>query len=144
VDDIFKVHAKSNRKEIFTLKGNVAEFYSSSRRKRQTAPENNLRNSLSDRVSVKRMRRVQTTPLQNGSGMGDGFDRRHHLVDGFAHHVLAISRAEVDGGRSWIPSSTGSFSGTCPGVCRWIAFECGCKLSRLEQVVDHNSDPRFR
>jgi hypothetical protein len=48
---------------------------------------------------------VQAMPLQNGFVMGNGFNRRIRVVEGFARPVLAISRAEVEGGRSWIPSS---------------------------------------
>jgi hypothetical protein len=90
-------------------------------------------NAVSDRLIVKRMAAHRAMPLQNGFGMGNGFNRRIRVVNGFARPVLAISRAEVDGGLSWIPSSVQSFSGTCHCVCRLVAFESNCKLSRLDE-----------
>jgi hypothetical protein len=81
------------------------------------------------------MRHFHAMSLQNGSGMGNGFNRRIRVLDGIARPVLEISRAETEaaGARSWIPSSIEFFSRTCQWVCRWIAFEGDCKLSRLEQ-----------
>jgi hypothetical protein len=75
----------------------------------------------------------QGMPLPNGSGMKNGFDRRIRVLDGFARPVLEISRAEVEGGCAWIPSSIESRFETCPRVCRWVVFEGSCKLSRLEK-----------
>jgi uncharacterized protein YuzB (UPF0349 family) len=65
--------------------------------------------------------------------MENGFNRRIGVLDGFARAVLEISRVEVEGGRSWIPSSIESFSGPLPRVGHLNAFEGDCKLSRLEQ-----------
>jgi hypothetical protein len=86
-----------------------------------------------DSVIIKGMRHLQAMPLQNGSGMGNGFNRRIHVLDGIVRPVLEISKAETAGGRWWIPSSIESFSRRCQWVCRWLAFEADCKLSRLEQ-----------
>jgi hypothetical protein len=60
--------------------------------------------------------------LKKGLGMENAFNRRIRVGDGFARPVLEISRADADGGRLWIPSAVQSFSETCPGVSRSIAF----------------------
>jgi hypothetical protein len=66
-------------------------------------------NSVSDRITVKRIARLQPMRQENGFGMGNGkwemgngFHRRIRDRDGFARPVLAISRAGVEGDRSWI------------------------------------------
>jgi hypothetical protein len=76
---------------------------------------------------------VQAMTLQNGFEMGNGFSHRIRVLNGFARLVLAISRAEVEGGRSWIPSSIELFSAWGHCVCRWVASDGGCKLPGLEQ-----------
>jgi hypothetical protein len=81
----------------------------------------------------------QAKPLQNESGMGNGFNRRIRVLDGIARAVLTISGAEGEGRLLWIPSSVELFSGRCDRVCRWVAFEGGCKLSRLEQYAFYAS-----
>jgi hypothetical protein len=96
---------------------------------------NEMLNAIRDRVIVKRMGDGQAKPLQNECGMENGFNRRIRVLDGIARPVLGISGSEVKGEFFWIPSSVEMFSGTCPRVCWWVAFEAGCKLSRLEQAA---------
>jgi hypothetical protein len=96
-------------------------------------------NSVRDRVTIEQMRHLQAMPLQNESGMGNGSNRRIRVLDGFVRPVLEISTAEAEGRRAWIPSSIESFSRWCQWVCRWFAFECDCKLSRLEQSTFYRS-----
>jgi hypothetical protein len=92
-------------------------------------------NSVQNRVSAKRMGGGQAKTLQNGSGIGNGFNRRILVLDGIARPVVTISGAEVEGRLLWIPSSAELFSGRCDRVCRWVAFEGGSKLSRLEKYA---------
>jgi hypothetical protein len=94
---------------------------------------NEILTLVRDGVPVKRMAVVQAMRLQNGSGMENGFNRRIRVLNGFAGPMLGISRTEVERGCAWIPSSIKSLSGTCPRGCRCVAFEGGCKLSRLEE-----------
>jgi hypothetical protein len=78
---------------------------------------------------------LEAMTLQNGFVMKNGFTRRIRVVDGLVRPVLDISRVEVEGRCSWIPSSVEFFSGRGDWFCRWLAFECGCKLSRLEEYT---------
>jgi hypothetical protein len=92
---------------------------------------------------------AEMIPVQNGFGMKNGFTRRIRVVDGVVRPVLEISRVEVARCCSWIPSSIESLFGTRCRVCLWVAFEGGCKVSRLEERAfcgsgfSCNSNPRI-